>query len=270
MCEVIDDTLYQRYLAALLAGDRMQCAGVAQDLAAKGTAIKDLYIHLFQRSLCRIGELWEQQQISVAVEHLATAITGRMLSLLQAQVFSGATRGRTIVIACIADEHHQIGSRMVADYCELLGLRAYFLGANMPLPDLLQLINQCRPTLLGLSVTLTANLPALLEALDALGSAFPDLPILVGGQAFRRGGLAAIYALRGGNCPDGIVPSGMQCKTQIAPCGNEHTSNFNAKVAPAGGNPTGQFPPRKAYDYRNVSYIASLDALEQWLLAHEH
>jgi hypothetical protein len=36
------------------------------------------------------------------------------------------------------------------------------------------------------------------------------------------------YALRGGNCPDWIVPSGMQRESRAA-----------------GGNPTGQIPPRK-------------------------
>jgi len=39
----------------------------------------------------------------------------------------------------------------------------------------------------------------------------------------------------------------MQCKAQIAPCGHSHTSNLQRGSAPVGGNPTGQFPPRKAY-----------------------
>jgi len=35
---------------------------------------------------------------------------------------------------------------------------------------------------------------------------------------------------------------------QIAPCGKMSTQAIcNTKVAPAGGNPTGQCPPRKAY-----------------------
>ncbi|MFA7243389.1 MAG: hypothetical protein WC091_25050, partial [Sulfuricellaceae bacterium] len=41
------------------------------------------------------------------------------------------------------------------------------------------------------------------------------------------------YALRGGNCPDWIVPSGMQCKAQIAPRGHSHASNLQRGSAPA-------------------------------------
>ncbi len=215
MSEVIDEAVYRRYLVALLDGDGERCAGIVQELVVKDVPLKTLYTGLFQRSLYQIGELWEQQQISVAVEHLATAITERMLGIVQTQVLSGPARKYTIVIACVAGEYHQIGARMNADFCELLGWRAHFLGANTPLPDLLQMIADCRPALLGLSVSVAANLPTLWKALDALGSGFPLLPVLVGGQAFRWG---ALDALEG---------------------------------------------------YPNVSYIGSLDALEERMQAYE-
>jgi len=192
MTHTIDETTYQHYLAALRGGNRMECTKIVQALVSAGTGLKELYIDLFQRAQYQIGELWEQQRISVAVEHLATAITERMLTLVQGQLFSGPARDRTIIIACVADEYHQLGGRMIADYCELLGWRAHFLGANKPLPALLQLIDERRPDLLGLSLSIYFNLPALLSAFDAVVRQYPDLPILVGGQAFRWGAQAAL------------------------------------------------------------------------------
>ena len=189
---MIAQEIYSGYLTALLAADRAACARVVQSLLASEVDLKELYVHLFQRSMYQIGELWEQQKVSFAVEHLATAITERMLTLVQAQVFGGQPRDRTIIVACVADEYHQFGGRMIADFCELRGWRGYFLGANTPLADLLSLIAARRPTLLGLSLSVLANLPALVKALDAVRSAHPHLPILVGGQAFRWGGLAAV------------------------------------------------------------------------------
>jgi methanogenic corrinoid protein MtbC1 len=182
--ETIADAIYQRYLAALLVGDSSQCALILHDLVAAGVGLKDLYVRLFQRSLYEVGELWEGNRISIAVEHLATAITERMLALVQAQVFSGTARKRSIVIACVTGEYHQIGARIVADYCELLGWRGHFLGANTPLPALLQLIEERRPDMVALSVTLRANLPAVFSAVHAIAGARPALPILVGGQGF--------------------------------------------------------------------------------------
>ena len=81
---------------------------------------------------------------------------------------------------------------MIADFCELRGWRSPFLGANTPLADLLQLIEERRPDLLGLSLSIYFNLPSLLKALDAVSGKYPDLPILVGGQAFRWGAKAAL------------------------------------------------------------------------------
>ena len=188
----LTELVYEEYLAALLAGDRARCIAIVEELLAAGVGLKELYVDLFQRALYEVGDLWERQRISVAVEHLATAITERLLALVQPQVFSGASRERSIVIACVGNEYHQLGGRMVADLCELQGWRGYFLGADTPLPDLLRLIEERRPTLLGLSLSIYFNLPALLQALDVVTTAYPDLPILVGGQAFRWGGVADV------------------------------------------------------------------------------
>lgn len=190
--DVIADAIYQEYLAALLDGARLPCGAIVQHLLAAGADPKDLYVRLFQRSLDQVGELWERGRISVAIEHLATAITTRVLALVQSQVMGQKAGDRSIVVACVANEPHQVGAHMAADYCELLGWRSYFLGANTPLPDLLELVEERRPTALGLSVTLRSNLPALREILDALRGSARDLPVLVGGGAFRRGSLAAL------------------------------------------------------------------------------
>jgi len=88
----LSELVYEEYLAALLAGDRARCTALVEELLAAGVGLKDLYVHLFQRALYRVGELWERQRVSVAVEHLATAITERLLTLVQARLFSGATR----------------------------------------------------------------------------------------------------------------------------------------------------------------------------------
>ena len=188
----IGEARYNEYRTALLGGDRAACASIVKDLDASGVGLKDIYLHLFQRSLYEVGELWERQKISVAVEHLATAITERMLTIVQPQAFGGLARNRSIIIASVADEHHQVGARMIADLCELRGWRGYFLGAGTPLPDLLGLIEEKKPDLLGMSLSIYFNLPALLRTLDAVTAAHPDLHILAGGQAFRWGGLTAI------------------------------------------------------------------------------
>lgn len=194
MNTVVTAAIYEQYLAGLLNGDRLLCSQIVQQCCAEGAELKDLYVNLFQQSLYQVGDLWEQHRISVAVEHLATAITERCMAIVQPQVFSGPLRSRSMVVACVADEYHQLGARMVADLAELQGWRSHFLGANTPLDALLKMLDERRPELLGLSLTVCCNLPALSKVLDVVSATFPGLPTVVGGQAFRErwGGSATL------------------------------------------------------------------------------
>ena len=130
----------------------------------------------------------------MAIEHLATAITESLLNLVYPAVFSAPHTNRSAVIACVANEYHQIGGKIVADLFELNGWHGYFLGANMPLEDLMQMIADHKPELVGLSLSVYLNMPNLLKVLDAVTSAYPELRVLVGGQAFRWGGSEALGA----------------------------------------------------------------------------
>ena len=188
MTTQVTDQMYDTYFSALLAGDRSGCTTIVKELISTDIHIQDLYLNLFQRSLYRIGELWEHHLVSVTVEHLATAITERLLTLVEPNVFSGQYRDHCVIIACVADEYHQLGARMVADLFELHGWRGYFLGANTPVQDLLTMIDQRNPDLIALSLSIYFNLPSLVKSLDLVTEAHPELPILVGGQAFRWGG----------------------------------------------------------------------------------
>jgi len=196
MTTLVTARIYDAYLTALLAGDRAGCTAIVEELNNADIPIKDLYLNLFQRSLYRIGELWEHHQVSVSVEHLATAITERLLTLVEPKIFSGQHRDHSVIIACVADEYHQLGARMVADLFELHGWRGYFIGANTPVQSLLSMIEQKNPALVALSLSIYSNLPSLIKALDTVRAAYPDLPILVGGQAFRWGGTDAFKRYR--------------------------------------------------------------------------
>ena len=193
---MLNETLYNRYLEALLKGDRAQCHDLVEALAVSDIAIKDIYTHLFQRSLYRVGKLWETNKISVAKEHLATAITEGLFSLVYPRLFASEHCDKKAVISCSANEWHQIGGKMVADIFELHGWDSHFLGANTPLVDLLQYIDEIQPDILGLSLSIRSNLSVLLKMLDAVRADFVNLDIFVGGQAFHWGRLDELRQIR--------------------------------------------------------------------------
>ena len=63
-------------MAFQLTGERAAArALIPHDGLAVGLSVADVYGRLLQPAPYRVGELWQANQISVAREHLATAIT---------------------------------------------------------------------------------------------------------------------------------------------------------------------------------------------------
>ncbi len=193
----ISESAYAAFLDDLLRGRRGACAAAVERFIDGGVDLRELYAHLFQRALYEVGALWEANRVSVAVEHLATATVESLFALVYPVLFARERIGCTGVVACVANEHHQVGAKIIADMLELNGWDSVFLGANTPLPDLLSLLDDREPSFVGLSLAIYFNLEPLLLAIDKIRCRCPDLPIVVGGQAFRWGGQAAVQRLPG-------------------------------------------------------------------------
>ena len=189
---MIEERLYRDYLRALLAGERRQCREMVQRLLDANIELKVLFIDLFQRSMYEVGELWERNRITVANEHLATSITESLLNLAYPALFAADHKDKKAVISCSANEYHQIGGKIVADIFELNGWDSHFLGANLPHEDLSRFIQEVQPDVVGLSLSIIANLDNLKLGIEVVRTNFPKLDLLIGGQAFRWGGIDAI------------------------------------------------------------------------------
>jgi methanogenic corrinoid protein MtbC1 len=181
--------VFEPYLKSLIDGDRATCARLIRKLLKQNIDIRDIYINLFQKSMYRIGTLWEKNRISIAVEHLATSITENLLALVYPTIFSTSRIGKNAVICCVKNEYHQIGGKMVADIFELNGWDSYFLGANTPLESLIGFINQKKPQLIGISMSLPQNRSYMVHVIQSIQNLSGNLEIIVGGQAFTWGAL---------------------------------------------------------------------------------
>ena len=74
---------------------------------------------------------------------------------------------------------------MVANTLELNGWDSYFLGANTPTEDLLLTIEDKKPDLVVISLSIYFGLPRLKVLIRNIHSRMPEQKIVVGGQAFR-------------------------------------------------------------------------------------
>jgi methanogenic corrinoid protein MtbC1 len=177
--------LQARYLAAQLAGDRREALRLLVDEGLlRGIALQDIHLKVIQPAQYEIGRLWQENRISVAQEHLATAISQLALSHLYRHLPRDPSNGKIVMVSCVEGELHEVGARMASDFLEMAGFDVRFLGANVPTSHLVHMLREQKPDLLALSVTMTYHLPALRAALDQVRALFPQLRIAVGGLAF--------------------------------------------------------------------------------------
>lgn len=176
----------QSYLAALLNTDRAQATNVIMDAVARGVSIKTIYLDIFQAALHEIGRLWQTNHISVAQEHYCTAATQMIMAQLYPHIFNTKRVGRRMIATCVSGELHEIGIRMVADFFEMEGWDTYYVGANMPIRDIISIMEAQEVHLLCISATMQSSLVAAADIIEAVRASEVGQPvkILVGGSAF--------------------------------------------------------------------------------------
>ncbi|WP_224240368.1 cobalamin B12-binding domain-containing protein [Hyalangium gracile] len=178
-------SLRERYLAAQLAGDRREALRLLVDEGLlRGIPLQDIHLKVIQSAQYEIGRLWQENRISVAQEHLATAISQLALSHLYRHLPRDPSNGKVVMMSCVEGELHEVGARMASDFLEMAGFDVRFLGANVPTDHLERMVREQTPDLLALSVTMTYHLPALRAAVDRVRAVAPRLHIAVGGLAF--------------------------------------------------------------------------------------
>jgi methanogenic corrinoid protein MtbC1 len=180
------NNLEKTYTNALLSGKRLIAADLIFKALDENHSVSDIYQHVFRESQVELGRLWETNQISVAQEHYCTAITQSLMSQLYPKFAVRTGKGKKIVVACVGGELHELGARMATDFFEMDGWQTYFIGANTPKESLILTIREQKPDLLGLSVTMSHNLPQSIEVINTIraDSELKNLAIMVGGRAF--------------------------------------------------------------------------------------
>jgi len=185
-------------LSFLLKGDRQGAANVVNGLLENGEEVQHIYENTIKPAMYRVGEMWERGEISVASEHLASAIVESILGQLYYKIISGTGTGnKKVVISTVENEAHQIGAKMVSDVFELHGWNSHFLGANTPVEELLKYIEMVRPDILSLSMSIDSHLDYLEKTIERIREEFPQLLILIGGQGLNNNGTEVMLKYSG-------------------------------------------------------------------------
>lgn len=174
------------YLRRLLSQDQSGATDLIFNAADAGIPIPNLYMNVLQPSLQEVGRLWQMNRITIPQEHYFTAATKTIMSQLYPYLMQRRLNGRRLIATCIDGELHEIGIRMVCDVFSMNGWDAVYLGASIPVKEIVTLVELEKPEVLALSVTIAPNLPKASALIGALrgNPRCDDTKIIVGGYPF--------------------------------------------------------------------------------------
>ncbi|AYC30663.1 cobalamin B12-binding domain-containing protein [Paenisporosarcina cavernae] len=164
-----------QFAHALLDGDSEKAYELLESEFAKGKSPAYIFQHYVTGAMRDVGELWLNDEISVADEHLATATCDYVLAKFHSRIprKKGTSAGKKAMFFTVEKEQHSLGMKMAAYLFEQAGWRVRMLGPNLPLSYAKDAANQFLPNVIGLSVTIVHHLeqlPLYLKTLEKIDS----------------------------------------------------------------------------------------------------
>jgi signal transduction histidine kinase/methanogenic corrinoid protein MtbC1 len=133
-------------------------------------------------TLYEVGELWHQGKIGIGDEHLAVGVIRDFLA--RAKTTASPSSGLRVMVGTVSGEEHIVGLTMVANAFTRSGWQTTNLGANVPVSAFITTIEQSKPDLLLLSISLRQHFVEIKRVVQEVRNAYPDLLIGVGGRLF--------------------------------------------------------------------------------------
>ena len=180
--------LMDQYMEQLLQGRRKECRSLVWGALEHGTKPEFLYFELMWPAMEEVEQLYREDRINIAAEHMATRINRFVADQVQGNLEDAEPNGKRIVVTCADGELEELGAQMCTDLFEAEGWEAYFLGGGVPNDEILSLVGQIRPEILLIYGMKPQGVPGARAVIDLIRDVGvnPTMNILVSGGVFNR------------------------------------------------------------------------------------
>ncbi|WP_437496680.1 cobalamin B12-binding domain-containing protein [Sorangium sp. So ce1099] len=168
------------FAAALLTGNYVAARGVLH--AALGDGLGHIYERIVVPALQEVGTLWYENRITVADEHLASAVAQTAVASLYPLIRWPAA-GPRAVVGCADPELHTFGARMLADLLALDGWQTTYMGGRISSLSGLEDLDLREVRLVAVSITLEVHMPSTRALIQRVREQAPGAKVLAGGRA---------------------------------------------------------------------------------------
>ncbi len=139
------------YSKLAIQGDEAGCAEIVDQMIRQGFDTVQLYQNVLAGSMEMIGAWYQVEAVDEGQEHLASAITERMMARVMQFAPPLPAKAKVAVLGCVPGNYHSIGLRMISDFLRLKGWKVVYLGANVPTPAFLSSVKEHEPNLVLVS-----------------------------------------------------------------------------------------------------------------------
>jgi MerR family transcriptional regulator, light-induced transcriptional regulator len=145
------DQQRERLFETLVAGDELESRAIVDRLHELNVPLLELCEELLGPAIGMVGDAWHRGDVSVAVEHRATAIVERILARVSTNP-RGRPRGTVAVVAAPGDMHSLPGA-MAALVLRDDRWKVHHLGSNLPVHEICDFAKEIEADLVVLSLT---------------------------------------------------------------------------------------------------------------------
>lgn len=185
---MINPIILERYLDALLQGDRKLCRTVIEQTLQSGIPANAVYTDVIWPIMVEIESLRRQDRITAPQEHIATRLNRTIIDQLQNKLPRRTSKDKKVVVCCAPDEIQELGAQIIADLFESDGWDVRFLGGGLTNDDILAFANDYAPDILLIYGTAPKQAPTIRQLIDTIRqvNAWPNMRIMVSGGLFNR------------------------------------------------------------------------------------
>lgn len=176
------------YAREACAGNEQSCTAIVDFMIESRVPVDRIYRELFAPAIRLVGKWFEVEAIDAGQEHLASAMTERMMARVMHYTSISRRSSVRALLAGVAGDYHAIGLRMAADVIKNAGGTSIYLGVNVPASCLISAVEAHRPNLVLLGCSLhegIAETEEVIRKLHTRRKTWQCFAIGVGGHAAR-------------------------------------------------------------------------------------
>jgi methanogenic corrinoid protein MtbC1 len=143
----------------------------------------DFFDKILRPVMYEIGEDWANNKINIATEHVASNVAQTLIRIIMETVTKNVNKKKILICVPVGEEHH-LGCDVLETYLSIKGFKVYNMGTSVPTESLLSFIENNKPDIILVSITLEDNISAGQRLVKKIREHY-NIPILVGGFAIQ-------------------------------------------------------------------------------------